>query len=63
MIYIGSSCADIIGGGWWYDRCTYACLTADYGSKYYYWHALKDVKAINTDYSLVASRMMIKLWQ
>ena len=44
------NCASVRGGGWWYNRCYWACLTCD--EAHYAWAQL-------TTYA-VNSRMMIK---
>lgn len=48
------------GGGFWYQRCMYVCLTNAFGSKVYYWGNLTDLGLSPTP-RLRTSRMMIKM--
>ena len=45
------NCATGRGGGWWYNKCFYACVTCN--SPYHEWDTLGD-------WFLTNSRMMIK---
>jgi len=46
------NCASVRGGGWWYNACSWACLTCHYD--HYEWHSMGFGFVVN-------SRMTIKL--
>jgi len=48
----GDNCASARGGAWWYNACSWACLTCHYD--HYEWHSMGFGFVVN-------SRMMIKL--
>jgi len=48
----GDNCASSRGGAWWYNACSWACLTCHYD--HYEWHSMGFRFVVN-------SRMMIKL--
>jgi len=47
------------GGGFWLNSCCYFSLNDPYGSRYFYWHHLTDMKLASTEL-LESSRMMMK---
>jgi len=47
------------GGGFWLNNCCYFSLNHPYGSDYFYWHLLTDMKLASTEL-LKSSRMMMK---
>ena len=54
------NCADQFGGGWWYNKCMYACLTCGTigdDDQSFYWEPLGSA---SLNYLLSVSRMMIQ---
>ena len=56
-----SNCAEVVGGGWWFNDCTYGATTGS--GTTFYWHPLGGMGLTPGDSygTLVTSRMMIQL--